>query len=158
MGFDRFAAKHAARESMRLNNPNPVLVTLAYLALTTLLSVAISYLLYDPTTEIIQYATWGYEAEEILEFAWGLGKNFIEQRFPVCLLCWSQPEFAWEEYRCGTIQELAEAYCGIFGTALSERVNPKAEEHMRNCYPFLKSYLAVGAQDGSVRVQMTEND
>lgn len=68
MGFDRFAAKHAARESMRLNNPNPVLVTLAYLALTTLLSVAISYLLYDPTTEIIQYATWGYEAEEILEF------------------------------------------------------------------------------------------
>ena len=68
MGFDRFAAKHAARESMRLNNPNPILVTLAYLALTTLLSVAISYLLYDPTTEIIQYATWGYEAEEILEF------------------------------------------------------------------------------------------
>ncbi len=98
------------------------------------------------------------QAEQILEFAWGLGKNFIEQRFPVCLLCWSQPEFAWEEYRCGTIQELAEAYCGIFGTALSERVNPKAEEHMRNCYPFLKSYLAVGTQDGSIRAQMTEND
>ncbi len=68
MGFDRFAAKHAARESMRLNNPNPILVTLVYFALTTLLSAAISFLLYDPAVEIIQYATWGYEAEEILEF------------------------------------------------------------------------------------------
>lgn len=68
MGFDRFAAKHAARESMRLNNPNPILVTLVYLALTTLLSAAISYLLYDPAAEIVQYATWGYEPEEILEF------------------------------------------------------------------------------------------
>ena len=68
MNFDRFAAKHAARESMRLNDPNPILVTLVYFALTTLLSAAISFLLYDPTAEIIQYATWGYEAEEILEF------------------------------------------------------------------------------------------
>lgn len=68
MGFDRFAAKHAARESMRLNDPNPILVTLVYFALTTLLSAAISFLLYDPTAEIIQYAAWGYEAEEILEF------------------------------------------------------------------------------------------
>ena len=68
MGFDRFAAKHAARESMRLNNPNPVLVTLVYYALTTLVSVAISYLLYNPAIEIVQYAAWGYEAEEILDF------------------------------------------------------------------------------------------
>lgn len=68
MGFDRFAAKHAARESMRLNNPNPILVTLVYLVLTTLLSAAISYLLYDPTAEIVQYVTWGYEPEEILEY------------------------------------------------------------------------------------------
>ncbi len=68
MGFDRFAAKHAARESMRLNDPNPILVTLVYLALTTLLSVAISYLLYDPAADILQYAALGYEAEEILNF------------------------------------------------------------------------------------------
>lgn len=68
MNFDRFAAKHAARESMRLNNPSPILVTLAYFALTTLLSAAISYLLYDPVSDLMWAAWAGYEPEEILEF------------------------------------------------------------------------------------------
>lgn len=68
MGFDRFAAKHAARESMRLNNPSPILVTLVYFALTTLLSAVISYLLYDPMADIIWAVGAGYEAEEILDF------------------------------------------------------------------------------------------
>ena len=68
MGFDRFAAKHAARESMRLNNPNPILVTLVYFALTTLLWAAISYLLYDPTTDLVWCIRAGYEAEEILDY------------------------------------------------------------------------------------------
>lgn len=98
------------------------------------------------------------QAEQILEFAWGLGLRFMEQRLPVCFLCWSRPAFAWEEYRCGTMQELADAYCNIFGLVLSDRVNTKAEEHMRNCYPFLKSYLAVGIQDGMAGVRMFEND
>lgn len=68
MIFDRFAAKHAARESMRLNNPSPILVTLVYFALTTLLSAAISYLLYDPVADVMWAAWAGYEPEEILEF------------------------------------------------------------------------------------------
>lgn len=68
MNFDRFAAKHAARESMRLNNPSPILVTLVYFALTTLLSAAISYLLYDPVADVMWAAWAGYEPEEILEF------------------------------------------------------------------------------------------
>lgn len=68
MGFDRFAAKHAARESMRLNNPSPILVTLVYFALTTLLSAVISYLLYDPAADVIWCARAGYEAEEILDY------------------------------------------------------------------------------------------
>lgn len=68
MGFDRFAAKHAARESMRLNNPSPILVTLVYFALTTLLSAVISYLLYDPLTDMLWYVRAGYGAEEILDY------------------------------------------------------------------------------------------
>lgn len=68
MGFDRFAAKHAARESMRLNDPNPILVTLVYFALTSLLSAAISYLLYDPTADFMWYYQAGYEVEEIVDF------------------------------------------------------------------------------------------
>lgn len=68
MGFDRFAAKHAARESMRLNNPSPILVTLFYFVLTTLLSAVISYLLYDPAADVLWCVRAGYEAEEILEY------------------------------------------------------------------------------------------
>lgn len=68
MGFDRFAAKHAARESMRLNNPSPILVTLAYFALTTILSAVISYLLYDPMADVIWCVGAGYGAEEIVDF------------------------------------------------------------------------------------------
>lgn len=98
------------------------------------------------------------QTERILEFAWYLGRSFLAQRLPVCLLCWNQQAFQWEEYRCGTVQELAEAYGGIFSLALSDRINEKAGEHMRNCYPFLRSYLAVTVQDGTVRAQMCEND
>ena len=68
MGFDRFAAKHAARESMRLNNPSPILVTLVYFVLTTLLSAAISYLLYDPTADVMWCIQAGYGTEEIADF------------------------------------------------------------------------------------------
>lgn len=67
MGFDRFAAKHAARESMRLNNPSPILVTLAYFVLTTLLSAAISYLLYDPTADLLWCIQAGYQPEELMD-------------------------------------------------------------------------------------------
>lgn len=68
MVFDRFAAKHQARESMRLNNPSPILVTLVYFVLTTLLSAGISYLLYDPVGDLMWCFQAGYEVEEILEF------------------------------------------------------------------------------------------
>lgn len=98
------------------------------------------------------------QTEQILEFAWHLGQSFMTQRLPVCLLCWNHPAFSWEEYRCGTTQELAEAYAGIFNLALSDRVNENAGEYMRNCYPFLKSYLEISTQDGTVRAQMLENN
>ena len=98
------------------------------------------------------------QTEQILEFAWYLGQSFMEQRLPVCLLCWNQPAFQWEEFRCSTMQEFTEAYGGIYGLALSDRVNEKAEEHVRNCYPFLKSYLTVAVQDDAVRALMREND
>lgn len=68
MGFDRFSAKLSARESMRINRPSPILVTLLYFGLTSLLAAAISYLLYDPISEIGQYIYWGYQPEEILDF------------------------------------------------------------------------------------------
>lgn len=98
------------------------------------------------------------QAERILELAYRLGQNFMGQRMPVCFLCWKQSEFRFEEYRCFSLEEMAVAYCGIFAFPLSERINEGQIEHMKNCFPFLKSYLSIEEQDGMVRVEMREND
>lgn len=68
MGFDRISAKYAARESMRRNNPSPILVTIVYLALTSLLWAAISSLLYDPMDDMTHYVWMGFNGEEILNY------------------------------------------------------------------------------------------
>ena len=98
------------------------------------------------------------QAQSILEAAYCLGKNFIRQSLPVCFLCWNQAAFSFEEYRCGTEDEVKEAFCGIYQISLTGRVSDELESYMRNCYPFLKSYLSIGGQDGALKVEMREND
>lgn len=98
------------------------------------------------------------QAQSILETAYYLGKCFIRQRLPVCFLCWDQADFSFGEYRCGTEDELKETFCGIYQTPLTKRVSDELETYMRNCYPFLKSYLLVEEQDGALKVEMREND
>lgn len=98
------------------------------------------------------------QTQRLLENAYFLGKNFMEQRLPVCFLCWNQTAFSFEEYRCGTEEELKNAFCEIYKTPLTERVSDGQEQYMRNCYPFLKSYLSIGVQDGAVKVEIREND
>lgn len=65
MGFDRVGAKLAARESMRINKPSPLWVTLGYFLLTSVLAAAISYLVYSPLNDMLEYLTYGYEPMEI---------------------------------------------------------------------------------------------
>lgn len=98
------------------------------------------------------------QAQSILETAYYLGKSFIRQRLPVCFLCWDQAAFSFDEYRCGTEEEMKEAYCGIYQTSLTRRVSDGLETYMRNCYPFLKSYLLIGGEDGTIKVEMCENE
>lgn len=98
------------------------------------------------------------QAQSILETAYCFGKSFLRHSLPVCFLCWNQAAFSFEEYRCGTEEELKEAFCGIYQTPLTERVSGELETYMRNCYPFLKSYLSIGGQDGTLKVEMCEND
>ena len=98
------------------------------------------------------------QAQSILETAYYLGKSFIRQRLPVCFLCWDQTAFSFNEYRCGTEEELKEAFCGIYQTPLTMRVSNGLEVYMRNCYPFLKAYLLIKGEDGSLKVEMCEND
>lgn len=98
------------------------------------------------------------QAQSILETAYCLGKSFMQQRLPVCFLCWDQAAFSFEEFRCGTEEELKEAFCGMYQTSLTNRVSDRLGTYMRNCYPFLKSYLSIGGQDGMLKVEMCEND
>lgn len=98
------------------------------------------------------------QAQYILEFAYYLGKSFLWQRMPICFLCWDQAAFSFEEYHCGTEEEMQEAFCGVYQKSLTERVSSGLEAYMRNCYPFLKSYLWVGVQNGMVKMEMREND
>ena len=91
MGFDRFAAKHSARESMRLNSPSPILVTLVYFLLTAVLSAAISYLLYDPIADLmdILLVLRVYDPEEIMGEAANVLQLIFDnhQQEPTCLYC-----------------------------------------------------------------------
>lgn len=98
------------------------------------------------------------QAQSILETAYYLGKSFIQQRLPVCFLCWDQSAFSFAEYRCGTEEEMKEAFCGIYQISLTKRVSDGLETYMKNCYPFLKSYLLIGGEDGTLKVEMCEND
>ena len=98
------------------------------------------------------------QAQSILETAYYLGKSFMRQRLPVCFLCWKQTAFFFEEYRCGTEEEMKEAFCEIYQAPLTERVSGDLKTYMRNCYPFLKSYLSIREKDGTLKVEMCEND
>ncbi len=68
MGFNRIQAKLSARESMRLNRPSPMLVTLVYYLLTSVLFTVVMYFVYDPFRDIAQYAMWGYDITEVWAF------------------------------------------------------------------------------------------
>ena len=98
------------------------------------------------------------ETEEILKTVYGFALSLIQHRLPVCLLCWNQEQFRFEEYRCGTVAELEDIYCDLYRTAVSLRIGGEQKVYVRNCYPYLKNYLMILQQDGRVQVEMCEND
>lgn len=98
------------------------------------------------------------QTELILEMVYQLCRELVVENLPVCLLCWNQTLYEFEEYRFCTIQDLDEAFCDLFRTPVSRRRNEKLEVYLKNCYPFLSSYLVVREQDGTVQVEMLGND
>lgn len=98
------------------------------------------------------------QTELVLEMVYRLCRKLIVESRPVCLLCWNQTLYQFEEYRFCTIQDLDEAFCDLFRTPVSRRSNEKQEMYLKNCYPFLSSYLVVREQDGTVQVEMLGND
>lgn len=97
------------------------------------------------------------QTQEILETAYGLGKAMMDNQLPVRLLCWNQKLFAFEEYCCGAKTQLLGAFGEIFRTSVFQRLSEEQEQYMKNCYPYLASYLVVRRKEGVVQVEMREN-
>lgn len=96
-------------------------------------------------------------AQHILTCTYSLACAFIRQRLPVCVLCWNQAEYCFNEYRCMSDAELVHAYSEIYGLPLTARINGEGMRLIGNFFPYLKSYLCIGIKDGSVQVGMLEN-
>lgn len=68
MGFNRFEAKMAAKNSMRRTRPNPLWVTLVFILLTTAVNGITLRIVGDPFVEAMQYLAWGYDWEEVFQY------------------------------------------------------------------------------------------
>ncbi len=97
------------------------------------------------------------ESEQILKTVYSLGKNMIDNRMPVCLLCWNENMFQFDEYRCGTMEEVGDAFCDLYRIPVSGHLGDNQNAYIKNCFPFLKTYLSVYREDGDVQVEMREN-
>lgn len=97
------------------------------------------------------------ESEQVLQTVYSLAKSMIDSRMPVCFLCWNQNLYQFEEYRCGVMEEVRNAFCDLYRTPVSSRLGTEQRAYMKNCYPFLKTYLSVHREDGEVQVEMREN-
>ena len=68
MYFNRMEAKMMAKASMRQARPNPMLVTLVYMLLSSVITALVPRLLGDPFSEMTGYLMMGYEPEEVFEY------------------------------------------------------------------------------------------
>lgn len=98
------------------------------------------------------------QTELVLEMVYRLCQELIAESLPACLLCWNQTLYEFEEYRFCNIQSLDKAFCNLLRTPVSWRCNEGQEMYLKNCYPFLSSYLVVREQGGTVQVEMLGND
>lgn len=106
---------------------------------------------------LLQFSSSKEQSQEIVETAYGLGRTLIRSQLPVRLLCWNQRLYEFDEFCCGTETELLEAFGDIFQTSLFQRLSEEQLIYMKNCYPYLGSYLVVARKDGEVQVVMREN-
>lgn len=96
-------------------------------------------------------------SEKVLEEAFGIGKTLVLQRMPVCFLCWNSNLFQFDEYRCGSEQEIKEAFFEIYRIPVRDHIGENLDGFLKNCYPFLKTYLSIEDREGELQVEMCEN-
>lgn len=95
--------------------------------------------------------------QQILSYGFDMVLAFIAQRVPVCLICWNQKNYQFEEFSCSSRQELCQAFAQIYETPFRERLQELQEQYMKNCYPFLGTYLVVLESHGKVQVVIRDN-
>lgn len=98
------------------------------------------------------------KVQSVLEKAYSLCHAFAAVQLPVRLLCWDQNRFSFVEYLCGDAAETDNTFCDIFRLPLSGYQNEEQQNYLKNCYPFLNRYLMVWEQEGTVQLEMCEND
>lgn len=96
-------------------------------------------------------------SRKILSFAYSVGLEFVKLQTPVCILCWNQSRYAFDEYRCMSETELKDAFCGIYDVPLKKRLSEDVTGYLGNCYPYLHTYLTVLEKEGRMQVEMREN-
>jgi uncharacterized protein (DUF58 family) len=97
------------------------------------------------------------ETQQVLTGGYQLICAFLEQKTDVSLLCWNESLYSFEEYSCHDREELDQAYCNIYEVPVSGRLQENQKQYMKNCYPFLGSYLLVGFENGEVGMVMQDN-
>ncbi|MCM1049417.1 MAG: DUF58 domain-containing protein [Clostridiales bacterium] len=96
-------------------------------------------------------------AQDILMYTYALALSFMRQRLPVCILCWNQSEYCFNEYRCGSDAELVRAYSEIYKFPLAARMSGEWLRLIGSFFPYLKVYLCIGLKDSSIQAVMMEN-
>lgn len=106
---------------------------------------------------VLQFSIEKELTEQVLIRAYHLSLAILEEHVPLCFILWNQQLYDWEEYRCGSPEEVEAAFCGFYRTAAALRINAEWKLYLKNCYPYLTDYLLVGVEDGEVQVVMNEN-
>ena len=96
-------------------------------------------------------------AQHILTCTYSLALSFIRQRLPVCILCWNQTAYCFDEYRFDSTADLIRAYSEIYKLPLTKRINGEWMRLISSFFPYLKSYLHINMRDDSVQVEIIEN-
>lgn len=86
MGFNRFEAKMAAKNSMRQAHPHPMLVALVFVLLTGVLTSIVLNLVNNPWSEAMGYLARGYDPEEVFRYVFLRGTGRIGIFFVLELL------------------------------------------------------------------------
>ena len=77
MFFDRITAKQEAKRIIRETHPSPVLVTIAYLLLTTGLGYLVGIFSTNPFSDAMAYVLEGYDPVQVYAYVFGGGGAII---------------------------------------------------------------------------------